>query len=162
MNLEILDTLTRVIGAMAVIITVIYLAVQIKRNTRATHSQTYQFATQALAEFATTVGQNKETARIFATGMASPNKLNENEYHQFAYLGVGLIRRYENVFFQHQSGLIDDDFWCGHRENLLWFYHQPGFQKMWKERRLGFSNSFRDFLESTSSDEILTSNVRTM
>ncbi|MBC8338451.1 MAG: hypothetical protein H8E39_07150 [Alphaproteobacteria bacterium] len=160
MNLDFLQVFSGLIAAISVALTVIYLAVQIKRNTKATYSQTYQFATQALAEMAATVGRDKDTARIFAIGMASPEKLEESEYYQFAYLGISLIRRYENVFFQYKSGMIDDDFWDGHRENLLWFYHQPGFQKLWEERRLGFSKILREFLESTSSEELKTSNVR--
>ncbi len=163
MTIEILQTLEALSGAIAAIsvtVTVIYLAIQVKQNTAATQSQTYQFATQALAEMAATAGQDKETSRIFATGMATPDKLDESEYFQFAYLGISLIRRYENVFFQHQSGFINNDFWEGHRENLLWFYHQPGFQKLWKERRLGFSKSLRQFLESTFASDVVTDNER--
>ena len=96
------------------------------------------------------VGESKEKARIFADGMAAPDKLTKDEYLQFAYLGISLFRRYENVYFQYQSGMINDDFWFGHRENLLWFFHRPGTQVWWQERRIGFSRSFRDFLESTS------------
>lgn len=128
MDLNLVETLSGVTAAISVTLTVIYLALQIKRNTSATQSQTYQFATSALGDTAATIGQSRELSRIFTLGMASPEKLDEIEYYQFAYLGISLIRRYENVFFQYQSGLIDDDFWNGHRENLLWFFHQPGFQ----------------------------------
>ena len=33
--------------------------------------------------------------------------------------------------------MIDDDFWFGHKDNLLWFFHRPGTQVWWKERLLG-------------------------
>jgi hypothetical protein len=63
-------------------------------------------------------------------------------------------------FFQYQSGKIDDDFWFGHRDNLLWFYHRPGTQVWWKERRLGFSRKFREFLESTSPTDVSAPDIR--
>ena len=143
------------IASISVTLTVVYLAVQVKRSTTATHSQTYQSATQALGEMAAIVGGSKEKAQLFTTGMATPEKLDEAEFNQFAYLGISLFRRYENVFFQYQSGMIDEDFWNGHRDNLLWFFHRPGTQRWWQDRRLGFSKRFRTFLESTSADEII-------
>jgi len=160
MTLELVQTVANVAGTVSVTLTVVYLAVQVRRSTLATYSQTYQFATQALGEMAAIVGDSKERARIFVVGMADPARLEPDEYRQFAYLGISLFRRYENVFFQYQSGMIDDDFWFGHRDNLLWFYHRPGTQLWWKERRLGFSRKFREFLESTSSAEVSAPEVR--
>ena len=160
MNWDALAAISGVLAAIAVTATVVYLAVEIRHNTRATHSQTYHAATSALAEMAATIGVSKELSRLFSVGMADPEQLDDDEYAQFAYLGISLFRRYENVFFQYQSGMIDEDFWVGHRENLLWFYHRPGIQTWWLERRLAFSKSFREFLEQTSSDEVRSSEHR--
>jgi hypothetical protein len=148
------------VASVAVVLTVVYLAIQVRRSAIATYSQTYQSATQALGEMAAVVGRDKETSRIFTVGMASPEKLDDDEFIQFSYLGISLFRRYENVFFQYQSGMIDEDFWVGHRDNLLWFYHRPGTQRWWQERRLSFSGRFREFLESTSADEVTSPATR--
>ncbi len=160
MTWTLVQTISSIVGTVAVSLTVVYLALQVRRSTKATYSQTYQFATQALGEMAAIIGQSKEKARIFSVGMADPTKLDSDEYLQFAYLGISLFRRYENVFFQYQSGMIDDDFWFGHRDNLLWFFHRPGTQLWWKERRLGFSRNFREFLESTSPDDVSSPTIR--
>jgi hypothetical protein len=160
MNWEVIQGLSSLVATLAVILTVVYLAIQVRRSTIATYSQTYQFATQALGEMAAIVGENKDKARIFSVGMADPEKLEKDEYLQFAYLGISLFRRYENVFFQYQTGMIDDDFWAGHRENLLWFFHRPGTQVWWEERRLSFSQSFREFLEKTTLANVSTPEIR--
>jgi hypothetical protein len=160
MNWDALAAVSNLVGTIALVLSAIYLAVQIKRSTQATYSQTYQFASHALGEMAAIVGESKDKARMFTLGMANPNELAPDEYVQFAYLGISLFRRYENVFFQYQTGMIDDDFWFGHRENLLWFFHRPGIQSWWKERRLSFSRSFREFLESTSVQELTTPEIR--
>lgn len=160
MQWELVQAISNIVATISVTLTVVYLAIQVKRSTRATHSQTYQAATQALGEMAAIVGETKDKARIFVVGMADPTKLDKDEYLQFAYLGISLFRRYENVFFQYQSGMINDDFWFGHRHNLLWFYHRPGTQAWWQERRLGFSRSFREFLESTSPEDVNSPDIR--
>jgi hypothetical protein len=115
-----------VLAVVAVTITVVYLAIQMRENTRATRSQTYQLATSALAEMAGIIGSDKELARVFRIGMTAPDKLDEDETVQFGYLGISLFRRFENVFFQYQSGMIDDDFWNGHRDNILWVLSPAG------------------------------------
>ncbi len=158
--LEIIQIVSSVVGSVAVSLTVVYLAVQIKASTRATYSQTYQNAVAALGDMAAIVGETKEKARLYADGMADPDKLDEDEYLQFAYLGISLFRKYENAFFQYQSGMIDDKFWDGHRDNLLWFFHRPGTQRWWQERRLGFSRSFREYLESTSPKDMAEQDER--
>jgi hypothetical protein len=154
MEKETLSLVLDIIATAAVLASVIYLALEVRRSTKATYSQTYQSAVQALGEMAAIVGDSKERSKMFALGMADPDKLDEDEYLQFAYLGISLFRRYENAYFQYRSGMIDDEFWNGHRDNLLWFYHRPGTQRWWRERRLGFSSGFREFLESTSPDDM--------
>jgi len=149
-----------VFAAIFVALTVVYLAIQIKRNTKATHSQTYHLATSALAEMAGIIGRDKELARIFRIGMEDPAALTEDEFTQFGYLGISLFRRFENVFFQYQSGMIDEDFWIGHRDNILWFFHRPGMQIWWKDRKFAFSGRFRDFLDSSRPSEIVSPQTR--
>ena len=148
------------LAAIFVGVTVVYLALQVKASTKATHSQTYQLATSALAEMAGIIGRDTELARIFRIGMVDPSALNEDEFTQFAYLGISLFRRLENVFFQYQSGMIDEDFWVGHRDNILWFFHRPGTQVWWKDRRFAFSKRFREFLDDSRPTEIASPETR--
>lgn len=149
-----------VLAAISVTLTVVYLAIQIKKNTKATHSQTYHLATSALAEMASIIGRDKELARIFRIGMTNPEELKEDEFVQFGYLGISLFRRFENVFFQYQTGMINEDFWTGHRDNILWFFHRPGMQVWWKDRKFAFSKGFREFLDSSTPGEITSPESR--
>ena len=157
------DAISAVAGLLAAIfvgLTVVYLALQIKASTQATQSQTYYLATSALAEMAGIIGSDRELARVFRIGMVDPDVLTEDEFTQFGYLGISLFRRFENVFFQYQSGMIDEDFWVGHRDNILWFFHRPGMQAWWKERKFAFSKSFREFLDSSAATEIYSPETR--
>lgn len=160
MDWNAVSAIAELLGAVGVALTVIYLAIQIRKNTKATHSQTYQLATASLAEMAAIVGTDKELARIFLTGMENPGQLKDEEFVQFGYLGISLFRRFENVFFQYQSGMIDDDFWTGHRDNILWFFHRPGMQVWWKDRKFAFSKSFREFLDKSTPGEIASPGSR--
>lgn len=159
-SFEIIQIVSSIVGSVAVAMTVVYLAIQVRASTRATYSQTYQVAVAALGDMAAIVGESKEKSKLYADGMADPDLLSEEEYLQFAYLGISLFRKYENAYFQYRSGMIDDEFWDGHRDNLLWFFHRPGTQRWWGERRLGFSKAFREYLESTSQNDMAAQDGR--
>lgn len=149
-----------VFAAIFVALSVVYLAIQVKGGTKATRSQTYYLTTAALADIAAIIGSNKEVARVVRIGYETPEALTEDEFTQYGYLMVSFLRRYENVFFQHESGLVDEDFWSGHRENLLWVFRRPGMQRIWKDRKHSFSISFREFLERSDSIQIATPDSR--
>ncbi len=149
-----MSAIAGVMGAISVTLTVVYLVIQIKKSTEATQVQTYHLAASALAEMAAIIGTDKQLSRIFRTGMANPDDLGEDERVQFSYLGISLFRRFENVFIQYQSGMVDDDFWIGHRGNILWFFHQSGMRTWWEEgRKFAFSKRFRDFLDASTQDQ---------
>ncbi len=155
-----LSAIAGLLAAAFVGLTVVYLALQIRAGTKATQSQTYQMATSALAEMAAIVGQDSQLARIFRIGLVNPEALTEDEFTQFGYLGISLFRRFENVFFQYQSGMIDEDFWIGHRDNILWFFHRPGMQEWWKDRKFAFSKRFREFLDNSEPTQIASPETR--
>lgn len=154
MNWDAFSAVSSALATTAITVSVIYLAIQVRTSTKATYSQTYQFATQALGELALALGSSKDLSRIFVHGLADPDSLEREEYYQFSYLMLSTFRRYENIFYQWQSGTIDEDFWNGHRNNFLWFFFQPGGQRFWDERRGSFSNRFRKFLDNSTSEDL--------
>lgn len=149
-----------VFAALFVALSVVYLGLQVRGGTKATRSQTYYLATDSLAEIAAVIASNKELSRVVRIGYETPESLTEDERIQFGYAIISFLRRYENVYFQYESGLIDDSFWVGHRENLLWVYRRPGVQKLWQTRRDSFSVGFREYLENSGSVELATPSSR--
>jgi hypothetical protein len=159
MDWDAVSAIAGVFAAIFVALTAVYISVQIKRSTQATNSQTYYLATSALGEMAAIIGRDKDLSRIFRAGMENPQALSEDEFTQFVYLGISLFRRFENVF-QYQSGMIDEDFWVGHRDNILWFFYRPGIQAWWKDRKFSFSKRFREFLDNSTEIDISSPETR--
>ncbi len=160
MDWNAVSAIAGVCAAVFVALSVVYLAIQVKGGTKATRSQTYYLTTAALADIAAIIGSNKDVARVIRIGYETPEALNEDEFTQYAYLMVSFLRRYENIFFQYESGLVDEDFWGGHRENLLWVFRRPGMQRIWEDRKQSFSKGFREFLELSDSIKLDTPDSR--
>ena len=160
MNWQVVSVVADILAAVAVVFSVVYLAIQIRRNTIATLSQTHYLTTAALSQDAATMASSADLSRLYRLGLSSHNELEEDESFRFALIATSQFRTFENLYFQHRAGLLNEDFWSGHRENILWFYHRPGMQGWWKEKRLGFSKGFRQFLESSTAIEVKSSGTR--
>lgn len=160
MDWSAVSAIAGIFAAIFVALSVVYLALQVKAGTKATRSQTYYLATAALADMAAVIGSDGRVSRVVRLGFNKPDELNEDEFTQYSYLMTSFLRRYENVFFQHQSGLVDEDFWGGHRENLLWVFRRPGVQRVWNDRKHSFSISFREFLDRSNEIELDTPDSR--
>jgi hypothetical protein len=48
----------------------------------------------------------------------------------------------------------------GHRDNILWFFHRPGMQAWWKDRKFAFRKRFREFLDDSTESEIASPDTR--
>ncbi len=160
MDWQLATATAEILAAGAVVVSVIYLAIQISRNTTATHSQTHYLTTTALSETAATIASSAELSRVYRLGLSRPGELDEDEFFRFALIGTSQFRTFENLYFQYRAGLVDHGFWEGDRENILWFYHRPGMQIWWKEKRLAFSRGFRDFLERSTASELRSPDAR--
>ena len=156
MDWEAVSAVSGVFAAIFVAVSVVYLALQVQAGTKATRSQTYYLATAALADMAALIASNENLSRIVRIGWNSPDDLSEDEFVQYSYLMTSFLRRYENVYFQHKSGLVDEDFWRGHRENLLWAFRRPGMQRVWRDRQHSFSISFQEYLGRSGDIDIHT------
>jgi hypothetical protein len=154
------SAISGMLATIAVVLSVVYLAIQVRRNTLATYSQAHHLTTIALAETASTIASSGELSRIYRLGLLSPDQLDEDEFFRFAAIGTSQFRTFENLFFQYRSGLVSEDFWAAHQENILWFYHCPGMQIWWKEKRMAFAQSFREFLEASKVTQLASPDTR--
>lgn len=154
------SAISSLLAAIAVVVSVVYLAIQVRRNTQATYSQAHHLTTIALAETAATIASSDELSRIYRLGLSAPEDLNEDEFFRFTAIATSQFRTFENLFFQYHSGLVNEDFWDGHRENILWFFHCPGMQIWWRDKRLAHSKGFREFLENSTTADVASPDTR--
>ena len=154
MNIEGMANYADVIGGIAVIVSLIYVGIQIRRNTRSTRAQTFQSAHESLASVALEIAKNPELALLAKRGLTAFDQLNDDDQFQFSYLVIGVMRHFENYFYQHERGMLEDELWEGQRESILSYFHSKGVQCVWKDRRLTYSPAFRQWLESSLAEDV--------
>ncbi len=147
MNWEALGAVGEIVGAVAVIITIGYLAVQIRQNTISVRSASNQQILQGIAELNQFLGSAPEVTDLFWRGTLDPESLSEDEWHRFIHIASAMIRRMELMFLNHRQGFVPAQVWEAQANSLRRWFSTPGIQRWFSEFGGGISAGFRAYVE---------------
>lgn len=148
MSLDDLGNLGEFIGAIGVVISFVFLAVQIRRNTQAIRDTAEKDMAQHTAEFLSPIVENAEVARIFRVGLREWDKLDDNDRMRFSMHLFGMFFYFQHLYSRHRQGQLDPEYWHGQKEVILWYIRQPGVQSWWPKAKSRLNRTFVEFLEA--------------
>lgn len=148
MNLEAVGHIGEAVGAAAVVVSLVYLMIQLRQNTRSIRSATYQSVVETAAACNRTIAGDKSLARIMRLAASDASQLDEDERMQFTFLCIQFFDIFENLYLQHLHGTLDDDYWTSRRGSFSGLLASPGFSDRWKSARHSYSSRFREFVEA--------------
>ena len=151
MNLDDLGNIGEFVGAVGVIASLVYLALQIRQNTKSTRTAMYQAATRDMFDAADLIASDADLNSIWFEGLRDFDSLPREEKRRFASCMFSLLRRYANALHQTNTGMIDGEWWVEASYTLEYTISHPGFQTWWKEGRSLFRPDFREFIDQVVS-----------
>ena len=143
MNLSDLANLSQIIAAVGVVISLLYLAVQIRGNTRVVSAQ----ARHALSDFALRFSIFRaEHADRFAKLESGVELTDGDRVFQY-WSHAQLLLHAETYFHHHELGLIPDAHWRGYARYMTKYIQSAGFREVWDDIGTGFSEDFARWLD---------------
>jgi hypothetical protein len=100
------------------------------------------------------MASSPELSHLFVQAMENYHRLSSNEKARISQLFFQCFRYFENMFYQHRKGYLDEEVWTGWKRLMLTYYSRPGFQTWWGHRRDVYSEPFAIFLETEKLDLI--------
>jgi hypothetical protein len=97
MNWEAVGALGEIIGAGAVVLTLVYLAAQIRHNTRATNAQSAREALAAMRDYNKPMMTDPAMARLFQKGAEGAENLDDAERSQFGHVVFNMLKTAEHL-----------------------------------------------------------------
>lgn len=148
MNWEALGAIGEIVGAVAVVLTLGYLAVQIRQNTRALRASTHQALIDSTLMYQSLTLNNPDVARIRLYGAMDPSKLTEEDQYRFRTAMEMLFRLIENAFVQHEEGTLGDEGWHRYAETVRYHFRDyPSVVEWWKSERIPFGPRFSAWVD---------------
>ena len=143
MTIENLGNLGDLLAAIATVVTLIYLAQQIRRNSKSVEGA----SAQAILELEiTTYALKAQYANVYRRGCANILDLDDDERVVFAQVVGSEMSLINSAYIQVKNGLMDDDA-SFDREWESFYLKQSGFQVIWSEIRPTYPNDFRQHLD---------------
>jgi hypothetical protein len=147
MNLNDLANLGQIIGAVAVVISLFYVASQIRQNTNAVRSATAQSVHEHFANWYHLIAGDAELSRIAVNGLRDYQSLSENERTRFIAAFTSFLSYSQNAFLKWRQGLLAPSLWLGWEQIMMNFFGAPGGKDFWTERGYMFGDEFRRYIE---------------
>ncbi|HXA10128.1 MAG TPA: hypothetical protein VNW28_09105 [Chthoniobacterales bacterium] len=142
MNLADLANLGQVVGAIGVIITLVYLALQIRGSTKVASAQ----ARHSLSEFILRISIFRaEHADRFAKLESGVELTAGDRYFQY-WSHVQLLLHAETYFHHHELGLMPHTHWRGYARYMSGYVGSAGFREVWDDIGPSFSEDFARWL----------------
>ena len=139
------------VAAFAVVVSVIYLAVQLRHMTRSAHSGTVHAISDALANFTAILGEDATLLELYVRGLAQDERLTAIEALQFDFLLLTLMRKLEDALLQYQEGVLRETEWHGWSSPLRLILSTPGGRRWWSDWTPFLSDEFRMY-----GDQLIT------
>jgi hypothetical protein len=132
LTLEDLGNLGDFIGGLAVIATLLYLAIQIRQNSRILRTSAEQTA-DPIAAIAN-IAQSPENAAVYHRGIVNPNNLSEEERTHFYLLMASSFYVLHQGYRAYQLGTQTEDTWQWQSRALHFYSAQPGVREWWRKQ----------------------------
>ena len=152
MNLQSLAYIGEIIGTVVVILSLVYLAVQVRQNTEAQRTENYARALNRLAAFQSMLSTDSEISVIFSKGLADSSNLTTQEKLRFNWSMYEAFGAFEFMFHAARKESIDEEIWLRWSAAIAWYLTFPGVHTWWMVRPLPFTDSFSLFVESLLKD----------
>ena len=151
MNWDAIGAIGEVVSAVGVVGTLVYLAIQIRANTKESRLTATGEISREYNAYLQHITADAELSRIWLTAIdGDVNDLTENERAR-AIMGMGnIIRVLESAFIQYQSGRMEPTSWEGYEKMIIRGSKSSIFPIYWELRRNIHSTPFRDFVEGLS------------
>jgi len=148
MKLKDLALLAELASAVAVVISLVYVGVQVNDNTSAIRSAAASDATTTMQAWYLQMGDNRQASDVWYRAMTSPSPLsNEDEFQFMMSMHVAILGM-QNSFLLVKEGTLDREFREGVTAAIVAVKSLPGMQRFWTQRRGFFHVEFANFVDA--------------
>jgi len=161
MKLKLTDiaNIAEVISATAIIVSLIYVGVQVADSTRAVRSASANETSSAISTWYLQIGSDLQSSKAFRRGITSPETLSEDEIFQFIFQMHALFIQFQGAYYLSQEGTLDLELQESITNAILGVRELPGFKKYWETRKALFKPDFRRYVDKLISEGVTNKNM---
>ena len=110
MNWDAIGAIAEIPGSFTVVITIVYLTVQIRQSSKAAKSVSTNQTCSAVVEVISAISSNTDAVKAYAHGLRDRALLEIHERLRFDLIIFQTLRASETIFLEYQEGLVRKNF----------------------------------------------------
>lgn len=147
MELQTFANIGEFLGGIGVLVSLVYLAFQIRSNTASQRSQNYGLSLERMAAMQERLASDPEYTELFNRGLSDPDQLSFRERTQFVWTLTEMFGNLEFMFIQAQEGNITPALWQRWELTMRWWLTWPGIARWWEGKPTPFTPDFAHCVE---------------
>jgi hypothetical protein len=148
MDITILAAWGEFLGGIAVVVSLVYLASQIRQNSRLLRSSTSAVTMDATNAVSRLIAEHPETARIYWAGLEDRSSLSDSDRQRFDPMVSMTIGAFDQEYDFFLDGMMSERVWNRRRRSMTWTMQQRGMQQWWSNwGRTLYEPEFRDLVD---------------
>jgi hypothetical protein len=151
MNWDAIGATAEMLGALAVIISLLYLASQVRQNTVASRISRYDSYVHTVSDMRGSILQNDTLSRVWVVGLRDPSVLDEVESVQLRLLFYNAVQTMESLHLQLMQSGLDKEIWSRQLPMISRVLGSPGGREWWGSYKAEFDRSFIAAVDETLS-----------
>jgi hypothetical protein len=147
MNWAALGAVGELLGALAVVLTLAYLATQVRQNSKSMKVAAKQEMTRQFSDYLDMLLNDDKLLEIHTNGV-NDGELTALDKQKFNMLMLKSFWYFASMHYQSETHSLDQEDWVQSKSMIEGYCRQPGVKKWWGSRRTEFGPNFVLFIEA--------------
>lgn len=143
MNWEAAQAIAEWLGLIVVVISLAYVALQVRQNTNTVKAATELETGRMWSEFHARVAHSPDMNEIWDKGLTDPATMTAGEKRRFIWFVAEYFYLVENLFRQRRMGFLGEQTWAQHEANAAGLLLHPVLKNWWESGVSLYSEPFR-------------------
>jgi hypothetical protein len=152
MMLNTLVNVASLLSSVAVLVSVVYLGLQIRQSARNQRSLMERGRSEQVGNWLQFIA-GPDIAPLMLRGNAQDPTLTPDERQRYLWCLYPLLLHYEDSFYQKREGMLGDEQYTSIRNQMQDSAKAPGFRAAWAQVRENFPAAFRAFADGIFKPE---------
>jgi len=148
MNWEAAGAIAEIVGSAAVVITIAYLAVQIRQSTKSARSDSANQSRAAVNDVLSNISNDTESVKTYTKGLIEPDALEFHERIRFDLMIFQTLRVTETIFIEHQNGFVETEMWEAQWRAATKILGTKGGRQSWNRQKELVSATFMEWVDA--------------
>ena len=140
-----------IIGAAAVVVSLIYVGLSVNQNTNAIMVANHQ-ALIAMDQDTNVWLRDPAFTAIFETAIENFDQLSPIQARQYRTFMADKFNAWEFAFITHNNQMMEDNIWIGWDRYYRWLLKLKGNQLWWNDEKEGYSPAFVSYVDAVLAE----------